>query len=233
MGQNLSIKQLIKQFDLSLESMPTIQQAFYHSSYINESRTLQVSNERLEFLGDGILNLIIAELLYRKYDYLPEGELTKRRAQLVREEALIVYAAEINLSQYLFLGKGEEKSGGRQRHAIIADAFEAFIGAIFLTHGFDKARDVLLTIVQKVYEEDKLDISEVTDYKSAFQEYIQINPGKKIGYKVISESGPPHNRIYEVSVFVDEIIYGTGIGKTKKDAEQKAALAAMDKLVKQ
>jgi len=232
MGQNISIKQLIKQFDLSLESMPTIQQAFYHSSYINESRTLQVSNERLEFLGDGILNLIIAELLYRKYDYLPEGELTKRRAQLVREEALIVYAAEINLSQYLFLGKGEEKSGGRQRHAIIADAFEAFIGAIFLTHGFDKARDVLLSIVQKVYEEDKLDISEVTDYKSAFQEYIQINPGKKIGYKVISEAGPPHNRIYEVSVFVDEIIYGTGIGKTKKDAEQKAALAAMDKLVK-
>jgi ribonuclease III, bacterial len=227
-----NITTLMNQFNLDRLSRDTLQQAFYHSSYINELKGDQFSNERLEFLGDGVLNLIIAEFLYKTFTQVPEGELTKKRAQLVCEEALVVYANAIDLPAYLYLGKGEEKTGGRERAAIVADAFEAFIGAIFLTHGFDKAKEVLLAIFTPVYENGDIEALNVKDYKSTFQELVQVDPDKQIFYEVISEVGPPHNRTYTVNVLVDDIVYGIGEGKSKKEAEQKAAFEAISKLVK-
>lgn len=223
------IKELMHQYELDQKAYDVVEQAFYHSSYINEVKADGESNERLEFLGDGVLNLIIASYLYKMHKDLPEGELTKKRAQLVREEALVIYANTIKLADKIFLGKGEEKTGGRNRPAIIADAFEAFIGAIFITHGFEKAQEVLLKIVEPVFAEDKLE--NVTDYKSMFQELIQVDPTKKIYYQVVKEEGQPHERTYHVSVYVDDFIYGTGKGRTKKEAEQQAAFQAIDKLV--
>jgi len=226
-----NVKLLMKQFGLQPSSRDTLQQAFYHSSYTNELKSNQLSNERLEFLGDGVLNLIIAEYLYKKFPCVPEGELTKKRAQLVNEDALFVYAGEVQLGDYLYLGKGEEKTGGRSRSAIVGDAFEAFIGAIFLSHGFDKAREVLLRIFEPPYEKGTIDALNMKDYKSTFQELVQVDPKKQIFYEVINEEGPPHNRIYVVNVLVDGIVYGVGKGKSKKEAEQKAAFEAIDKLV--
>lgn len=222
---------LMEKFQLKTQSLDAIQQAFFHSSYVNELKKTQMSNERLEFLGDGVLNLIIAQYLYEQFPDFPEGELTKKRAQYVREEALVVYGQEINISEYIFLGKGEEKTGGRLRAAILADAFEAFIGSIFISHGFNKAREVLLKIIEPVFKEQKLKLQEVTDYKSMFQELIQVDPHKRIVYQIVSEEGPAHSKTYQMSVLVDDIVYGSGIGKTKKDAEQKAALEALNKMV--
>ncbi|GBU10742.1 RNase III [Erysipelotrichaceae bacterium] len=224
------IEILMKRFKLNITQQSKICAAFYHSSYINEAKKSGESNERLEFLGDSVLNLIIAEYLYTENPGLPEGELTKKRAQLVREEALVTYAFEIGLAEYLYLGKGEEKTGGRKRAAIIADAFEAFLGAVFVTHGFEKAKAVLIEIVIPVFEGEKLE--NVTDHKSIFQEHVQVDPTKKIQYEVIQEDGPPHERLYTVIVKVDDIEYGQGIGKTKKDAEQKAAYKALQKMVR-
>ena len=224
-----SLTKIIETFALKPENVGILQQAFYHSSYINEIKGGQLgSNERLEFLGDGVLNLIIAEHLFKTFPNLPEGELTKKRAQLVREEALVIYAETIELSNYILLGKGEEKTGGRNRPAIIADCFEAFIGAIFLTEGFEKAKTVLLSIVGPVFENELL--HNVTDYKSMFQELIQLDPTKKIFYEVILEEGLPHDRTYHVKVFVDDISYGVGVGRTKKEAEQNAAKLAINKM---
>lgn len=224
-----SLTQIIDTFALDAKYIETLQQAFYHSSYINEIKGGHVgSNERLEFLGDGVLNLIIAEHLYHAFPNLPEGELTKKRAQLVREEALVIYADTINLSAFILLGKGEEKTGGRKRPAIIADCFEAFIGAIFLTEGFEKAKKVLLSIVEPVFANEML--HNVTDYKSMFQELIQLDPTKKIFYEVILEEGLPHDRTYHVKVYVDDISYGVGTGRTKKEAEQHAARLAIAKM---
>jgi len=221
----------MKQFGLKPSARDILQQAFYHSSYTNELKSNQLSNERLEFLGDSVLNLIIAEYLYHKFPTVPEGELTKKRAQLVNEEALFVYANEIQLGDYLYLGKGEEKTGGRSRTPIVSDAFEAFIGAVFLTHGFDKAQEVLLQIFRPAYEKGTFDGLNMKDYKSTFQELVQLDPKKQIFYEVISEEGPPHNRVYVVHVLVDDIVYGVGEGRSKKEAEQQAAFEAINKLV--
>lgn len=232
MSREKKMMNLLELLDIPITSVTELQKAFYHSSYINEHRkNIRIeSNERLEFLGDGVLNLIIATYLYERYPHLPEGELTKKRAMLVREEALIFYADVIELPFFLYLGKGEEKSGGRSRPAVIADAFEAFIGSIYLLHGFDKAKQTLLKIINKV-DNNKL-LAETNDYKSAFQEFVQMEPNRVIQYIVEQEEGPPHNRLYTIAVYVDEIKYGVGIGKSKKEAEQKAAYAAMKKMAR-
>ena len=201
-----------------------LQEAFTHSSYANEHHTK--CNERLEFLGDAVLELCMSTYLYGSISQ-DEGVLTQRRAQAVREEALDIYASKINLQDYLLLGKGEEKTGGRSNKAIIAEAFEAFLGAIYLTYGFDKAKVVFTKLVLPYLDET----TSIKDYKSIFQEEIQSEK-RNIEYKIISETGPTHDRSFEAEVYIDGLVYGHGLGKTKKEAEQMAAKEALLKRAK-
>lgn len=198
--------------------------ALTHSSYANEHK--EQNNERLEFLGDAVLELCMSEYLFNE-DEKNEGEMTKRRAQTVCEEALYQYSKHINLADYLLLGKGEEQNGGRTREAIIADAFEAVLGAIFLDQGFEVARDVFNRIViPNLFIADQ-----IKDYKSTLQEHVQADK-RALAYEIINEEGPAHNKSFVAQVSMDECVLGKGIGKTKKEAEQNAAKEALKKLVK-
>ncbi len=195
--------------------------ALTHSSYANEHNL--ESNERMEFLGDAVLELSMSRFLYTKIS-LDEGVLTKTRAKAVCEEALDLYAEKINLSKYLFLGKGEENSGGRTRPAIIADALEAVLGAVFLDGGFDSAYQIVERFFLPYYEEILL----FRDYKSILQEKLQSEK-RSIHYEITRDEGPANNKTFEAVVYMDEILMGRGIGKSKKAAEQNAAKNALDK----
>ncbi|MDE6655427.1 MAG: ribonuclease III [Anaeroplasmataceae bacterium] len=195
--------------------------ALTHSSYANEHQ--MECNERLEYLGDAVLQLCMSKYLYQKIQ-LDEGVLSKTRAKCVCEEALNVYAEKLQLSSYLFLGNGEEHSGGRTRPAIIADAFEAILGAILLDSSFE--------VVYKVFERIVLPYQEIAlqfrDYKSVFQEKVQADK-RTLHYEIVHESGPANDKTYEAVVYMDDILMGRGIGKTKKEAEQQAAKEALNK----
>ncbi len=206
-----------------------LQTALTHSSYANEKGNTEY-NERLEFLGDSVLSIVVSEFLYKRED-MSEGEMSKTRAGLVCERSLAESAERINLGEYLFLGKGEETTNGRERPSVLADATEALIAALYLDAGFDKARDFVLQILQKQLE----NVSKGTfyaDYKTALQEEIQGSTHDKITYDVISESGPDHAKFFEIALFINDEIYTKGIGKTKKDAEQKAAKEALYRMGK-
>lgn len=200
--------------------------ALTHSSYANESKV--GDNERLEFLGDAVLELCMSEYLYLNCPNLTEGEMTKRRAQLVREEALVYYAKKINLPMFIRLGHGEEQSGGREKPAIIADAFEAILGATYLSFGFLAAKELVEKIIIPYINDSEI-IREIIDYKSDLQEKVQSEK-RSLDYKLISKDGPDHNPKFKVHVLLDGIVMGEGIGKSKKDAEQNAAKAALEKL---
>ncbi len=203
-----------------------LQEALTHSSYANEGKKHLVCNERLEFLGDSVLSVIVANHLFHKYQKDPEGELTKLRAALVCEKALDRFAQKIDLGQYLYLGKGEEVTGGRERPSILADAFEAVIAAIFLDGGMASARKFVLSFIP-----DKLDVSKASslnDYKTALQEVIQQNREEKIEYVLTGENGPDHNKTFEVEVHLNSNVIGKGTGKSKKQAEQNAAKEALE-----
>jgi ribonuclease-3 len=177
----------------------------------------------MEFLGDAVLELCMSKYLYSVID-LDEGVLTKSRAKAVCEEALNIYAKSINLSQFLFLGKGEENSGGRERPAIIADAFEAVLGAIFLDGGTDEA----YRIVEKIIIPQLQKVLVFKDYKSILQEKLQSEK-RGIRYEIVRDEGPANNKIFEAVVYMDDILMGRGIGKSKKEAQQNAAKDALDK----
>lgn len=201
-----------------------LKEALTHSSYANEHGLK--SNERMEFLGDAVLELAMSNQLYSVID-LGEGVLTKTRAKAVCEEALDLYAAKINLPDYIFLGKGEEASGGRKRPAIIADAFEAVLGAVFLDGGFNEAYKIVEKFVLPYYSE----ISKIKDYKSILQEKLQSEK-RNIRYEIVKDEGPANNKTFEAVVYMDEILMGRGIGKTKKEAQQQAAKDALEKEAK-
>ena len=198
-------------------------EALTHSSYGNEHNT--PFNERLEFLGDAVIELLMSQYLYLNSE-TSEGKMTKKRAQSVCEEALVKYASKINLSDYILLGHGEELSNGRQRPAIIADAFEALFGAIYLDQGYFVAYEMFLKLV--IPHLDMLD--DIKDYKSTLQEYVQSFKNT-LNYELVNEEGPAHDKTYTVKVLMDGIILGVGIGKTKKEAEQNAAKEALEKKV--
>jgi ribonuclease III len=204
-------------------------QAFTHSSYVNEHRKKPYDdNERLEFLGDAVLELTVSQFLYNKYPTMSEGELTKLRAAVVCEPSLVAFANELTFGEYVLLGKGEEMTGGRTRPALLADVFEAFVGAMFL----DKGIDVVVRFLEKVVF-PKIDagaFSHVMDFKSQLQEHVQRDGSGQIEYKVLQEKGPAHNRefISQVSLNGEEV--GVGTGKSKKEAEQHAAQMALEKL---
>lgn len=203
-----------------------LEEALTHSSYANESRI--GNNERLEFLGDAVLELCMSDYLFINYPNLAEGEMTKRRAQLVREEALVYYAKKINLQDYLFLGHGEEQSGGREKPAIIADAFEAVLGATYLTFGFLIVKELIDRLIIPYINDEEI-IKTIIDYKSNLQEKVQSEK-KTLNYHLVSKIGPDHNPTYIYQVLLDNVVMGEGQGKSKKDAEQNAAKEALKKL---
>ncbi len=214
-------------FNLDFNNKKLLETALTHSSYANEHHT--ESNERLEFVGDAVLDVILAKYLYEEDRHYNEGDLTKRRARYVYENALVRYARACDLGKYLLLGRGEEKSGGRDRRALLADAFEAFVGAIFLDKGLEEVYKVADKVVFPVVKKD--DEINFTDFKSHLQELVQSDK-RQLVYKVISEEGPSHNKTFTVRVYMDEILMGEGKGNTKKQAEQNAAELALKKLAK-
>lgn len=194
--------------------------ALTHSSYANEKKGKIRFNERLEFLGDAVLQLITSEKLFKENPNMPEGKMSKQRAALVCEDALAGYAHEINLGDYLNLGKGEETTGGRKRPSILSDAFEAVIGAIFLDGGMEPAKKFVLHFVDAAH-------LSLQDYKTLLQEIIQQNPGEKLSYVVTDESGPDHDKQFTMEVHLNSNVIGRGVGKSKKHAEQAAAKEAL------
>lgn len=204
--------------------------ALTHSSYANENRAFHiVYNERLEFLGDSVLSLIVSNYLFENYKNLPEGDLTKVRSAIVCEHSLWACAQTIHMGQYLRLGRGEEMTGGRSRISILADAYEALIAAIYLDSDFQTVRRWLLrqlhdTILDAVHGKA------VTDYKTALQERIQTHGAADILYEVVNETGPDHKKTFRVHVLINGKVRGIGEGKSKKNAEQMAARAAFIKL---
>lgn len=199
--------------------------ALTHSSRANELKKKESSNERLEFLGDSVLNIVVSDYLYKTYTDMPEGELTKQRASLVCEKSLCKFAKEINLGTYLYLGRGEMNTGGRERSSILADTFEAVIAAIYLDSGMEEAARFILGFVQKELECQKKQTFK--DYKTILQEVIQQNPEEILSYTLVAESGPDHDKRFTVEVHLNSNCIGKGSGKSKKDAEQHAAREAL------
>ncbi len=199
-----------------------IERALTHSSYANEKHTPRESNERLEFLGDSVLGFITAEYYY-KNSTLPEGDLTRLRAATVCEKALFEFAKEINLNKNIKLGRGEEMTGGRGRASINSDAFEAIIAAIYLDGGIEEAKKFVLRFVEGHSKTQ----SSFKDCKTKLQEVIQKNPEELLEYVLVGESGPDHNKCFEVEVHLNSNIIGRGSGRSKKTAEQEAAREAL------
>lgn len=224
------MSELMKKIGYSFKNAEILKLALTHSSYANEHRALNIEyNERIEFLGDAVLELVTSEYLYKDNHHMPEGEMTRLRASLVCEPTLALCAEEISLGGYLFMGKGEERSGGRERASIVSDAMEAVIGAIFLDGGLEEARKFIHRFVLTDLENKKL----FTDSKTILQELVQGEHGdKELVYKIINEEGPDHNKVYTAAVYVGGVEEGSGTGRSKKAAEQSAAYKAVLKLKK-
>ena len=212
-------------FNLDFINKDLLKTALTHSSYANEHSC--TSNERLEFIGDAVLDVLMGEYLYLQNEDYNEGDLTKKRAKHVCESALVEYAKACNLKKYLFLGKGEEKSKGRDRVALQADAFEALIGAVYIDKGLSETYKIFNKVVIPVMNNNPKD--NFIDYKSHLQELVQSDK-RSLEYRILSETGPSHNKVFTTRVYMDEILMGEGIGKTKKEAEQNAAEMALKKL---
>ncbi|MGB4984513.1 MAG: ribonuclease III [Erysipelotrichaceae bacterium] len=224
----MEIEKLFDKYQINQEVTNLVKRAFYHSSYIHEHHKKQ-SNERLEFVGDAVLQLYSADKLYNIYQ-IDEGEMTKLRSLLVCERTLAIYSKEIGLDKLLLLGAGEEKTGGRQRDSILGDLFEAFLGSLYLSYGFECANKFLdQTILKYFYNQEDL---KTIDYKTSLQEYVQADIRKPLYYHLIKTSGPSNDPTFEIEVLLDDIVLGKGIGKTKKKAEQEAAKNALNILVK-
>lgn len=219
------MKELFDKIGISPKQENIYTLAFSHSSYVNENH-LKTDYERLEFLGDAVLDLVMSDYLYNTFD-IKEGDMTKLRANYVCENACFRYASDLGFSKYIKVGHGEELEGGRFKKVILADIFEAFMGAIYLDLGYDVVRRVILDTVVP-YIKDK-NVVFFSDYKSSLQEFMQTEK-RSIYYDVIEESGPAHDRKFKIAVKIDDILYGIGVAGSKKEAEQEAAKSALDKL---
>ena len=206
-------------------------EAMTHSSYANEHKEMKgIYNERIEFLGDAVLELTISDWLFRQFPHFQEGQLTKLRAQIVCEDSLSLLAKECSLNKYLLLGKGETLSGGREKPAILCDVFEAFIGALYLDKGVNEVQRFLNLVVIPKIKNGRYEL--ITDFKTELQEYLQQNGPVHIRYELVKEEGPSHDKIFTVQLIVDGKKYKTASGKTKKAAEQMAAKLTMEELTK-
>ncbi|MGN1467188.1 MAG: ribonuclease III [Ruminococcus sp.] len=221
------MEDLQKSINYQFKDKNLLQEALTHSSYANEQKSKNIKcNERLEFLGDSVLSIVVSEYIYRKCPDFPEGDLTKLRASLVCEESLYKFAKKINLGSYLILSKGEQHNKGAQRPSILSDAFEAVIAAIYLDGGKKPAEDFILSFV--IPEIKNYKKHPAKDYKTTLQEIIQKNPGEMLEYVLVGESGPDHNKHFVVEVHLNSNVIGKGGGKSKKQAEQQAAREALE-----
>jgi ribonuclease-3 len=219
---------LQEKLDHKFNDITLLNAALTHSSYANENvKRGSISNERLEFLGDSILGMAVAALIYNEKPNLTEGQMTRLRAELVCEKSLAALATELGLGEYLILGRGEEKSGGRNRPSLRADAFEAILAAMYLDGGFEPVR----ALIAKIFK-SRLDspILSITDYKTALQEAVQVKSGHSLVYHLVNEQGPDHEKQFTVEARLNDKALGTGTGKSKKIAEQNAAKAAIERL---
>ena len=222
------MKELFKRINIIPNSEKVYNTAFSHSSYVNENN-LKADYERLEFLGDAVLELISSDYLYNNLN-IKEGDMTKLRASYVCEDACFKYASDLDFSNYIRVGHGEEKDGGRYKKVILADIFEAFIGALYLDQGFEKTKEVVLNIIVPYIENPN--ITFFSDYKSILQEYTQTDR-RSLKYVLTNEEGPAHDKTFTTVVMIDDIKYGTGVGSSKKESEQEAAKDALTRLAKQ
>lgn len=218
------LRQLENKIGYKFKSLTILEEALTHSSYANEKHHGGICNERLEFLGDSVLGLISAEYYFKLFAAKPEGDLTKMRAASVCEESLFGFAKRISLGDYLFLGRGEEHTGGRERPSILADAFEAVIAAIYLDGGFEKAKEFVLPFLLNPPEKEE----RFKDYKTTLQEIVQQNPEERLEYVLTGEEGPDHDKHFFVEVRLNSNVIGKGQGKSKKHAEQQAAKEALE-----
>ncbi len=227
------VKKMFKeQYGLNFSDGSLIERALMHTSYVNEQNARGEkldSYERLEFLGDSVLNLATTAFLFKKFPNKNEGDLTRIRAQLVCETTLAKVSRNLNLGSAIYLGRGEKMSGGSDKEAILADVFESVLAAIYFEHGYNKCVEFLnVTLFKEVNEEHFLD---GTDYKTQLQELVQGGTKRSVTYKIVDESGPSHEPTFKAVAQMDgEIVLGEGVGKSKKDAEQQAAKQALLKM---
>lgn len=225
----MNVQKLEEDLAISFRDKQLLQQAFTHSSYVNEHQRTDIhDNERLEFLGDAVLELAVSEFLFKKYKNMSEGDLTKLRASIVCEESLYHFSELLHFHEYVLLGKGEERTGGRHRQALLADVFEAFLGALYIDRGMNACEKFLREHIFPHVSDEAF--SYVMDYKTELQELIQQEKGNKLKYRIIAEKGPSHAKEFHAEVILNEKERATGIGKSKKEAEQFAAQNLLEKL---
>lgn len=222
------LEPLQKRLNYYFNDIEVLDTALTHSSYANE-HNLHISkcNERLEFLGDTIVNIIVSQYLYKKYPFYPEGELTKIRAKVVCEHSLALVARSIDLGKYLLLGKGEESTGGRDRESILGDASEAITGAVFIDSDFDTVNNLLLSNFEADIVHAVTKGNLFIDYKTELQEKLQRATKGKIEYVLVKEEGPDHNKLFHMDVTINKETIGSGVGRNKKEGEQMAAKEAL------
>ena len=221
------MKELQEKLGYHFKDIGLLEHAMTHSSYANEHRATGItSNERLEFLGDSVLGMIVAEYLFATHPNMPEGELTRTRAALVCETSLYEVALALGLGRCLRLGRGEDAGGGRQRPSILADATEATLAAVYLDGGIQ----AVIPIIRSFILDKEKEKTAGRDYKTALQELVQRNPGQTVSYRLVEETGPDHARVFVMEVSVGGVPAGIGRGRSKKEAEQMSARAALDKL---
>ena len=226
----MKLKEFLDKMEVPYRHLDIFKEAFTHPSYANENKMKKHDYERLEFLGDAVLQYHVSRYIFDLYPDLPEGRLTKLRAKLVREESLARFARELDLGPLIYLGAGEVNNGGRDRDSVLADIFEAFIGAVCHDCGPDHVEKILEKTIYKHVEDVNYD--DITDFKTKLQELIQADQRKTVTYDLLSSSGPSNNPVVEMAVKMDDIILGVGTGSSKKRAEQKAAKDALNKLAR-
>lgn len=224
-------KKFEENIDYEFKNKDLLLMALTHSSYTNENRKqFFCSNERLEFLGDSVLSVVISEFLYGNEKYMAEGDMSKVRSGIVCETSLALVSKSIKLDEFLLFGKGEELTGGRNRESILADAFEALLGAIYLDSDIDTVKKFILRIMNNLIK-DVIDGVRFVDFKTRLQEKVQHDGVLSIRYKIVDENGPDHDKVFKAIVEIKGKIMGEGFGKTKKEAEQNAACKALECIV--
>ncbi|WP_085875906.1 ribonuclease III [Peptoniphilus vaginalis] len=223
-----NLKNLEKKLNYNFKDKGLLETALTHSSFVNENKMKQYeSNERLEFLGDAVLGLVIGEYFYKSFPRDLEGSLTKMRAESVNEKVLFFISKGLELGDFIRFGKGEKKNGGNKRESTSADALEALIGAIFLDSNFNNAKKIVLNLFDEFLKEDGYKLFNI-DFKTMLQEEVQRS-GQKAEYKLVKEEGPDNDKTFFTELYLDEVLAGRGSGKTKKESQQEAAREALER----